>query len=70
MQNNKQAARWRAISFLLISCAMFGAAMPPRQEEDDETRRLWNKQFQKGREEADKRTRKPRLPALACVATG
>ena len=72
MQNNKQAPRWRAISLLLISCALFGAAMPSRQEEDDETRRLWNRKFQKEREDAEKLRRdaqaptgKPKPPAPA-----
>jgi hypothetical protein len=45
---------WRAISLLLISCALLVAAMPSPQEEDDETRWLWNKQFLKAREEAKK----------------
>jgi hypothetical protein len=52
LRNNKQAPRWRALSLLLISCALLAAAMP--QEEDDVTRRLWNKQFLKAREEAKK----------------
>jgi hypothetical protein len=43
---------WRALSLLLIPCALLAAAMPSQQEEDDETRRLWNKQFLKAREEA------------------
>jgi len=43
---------WRALSLLLISCALLAAAMPSPQEEEDETRRLWNKQFLKAREEA------------------
>jgi len=62
MQNNKQAPRWRAISLLLISCALFGAAMPSRQEEDDEKRRLWNSRFQKEREEAETRRRDAKAP--------
>lgn len=53
-QNNKQTPRWRALSVLLISCAMLTAAMPLRQEEDDERRRLWNKQFLDARERAKK----------------
>jgi len=43
---------WRALSFLLISCALLVAAMPSPQEEEDETRRLWNKNFLEAREEA------------------
>jgi hypothetical protein len=53
-QSNERAPRWRAMAFLLISCSLFGAAMPPRQEEDDQTRRLWNKQFLDARERAKK----------------
>lgn len=53
-QNNKPILRWRAISLLLISCALLAAAMPSPQEDDDETRRLWNKQFLKAREQAKK----------------
>jgi hypothetical protein len=46
--------RWRALSLLLISCALLAAAMPSPQEEDNEARRLWNKQFLEAREEAKK----------------
>jgi len=53
-QKDKQTPRWRALSLLLISCALFAAAMSAPQEEDDVTRRLWNKQFLKAREEAKK----------------
>src|SRR5262245_25762608 len=53
-QKDKQTPRWRALSLLLISCALLAAAMPAPQEEDDMTRRLWNKQFLKAREEAKK----------------
>jgi hypothetical protein len=53
-KNDKQTPRWRALSLLLISCAMLAAAMPAPQEEEDMTRRLWNKQFLKAREEAKK----------------
>jgi hypothetical protein len=71
-QNSKQAPRWRALLLLLISCALLAAAMPAPQEEDDVTRRLWNKQFQKAREEAKKpkpnpqtQTAKTKPPAAA-----
>jgi hypothetical protein len=71
-QNNELAPRWRAISLLLISCALFGAAMPPRQQDDDDERRLMNKQFEKSREVAEKlrrnaqaQTRKTKQPARA-----
>ena len=65
-QTDKQTQRWSALSLLLISCALIASAMPSprygtgsgsdplRQEEDDVTRRLWNKQFLKAREEAKK----------------
>jgi hypothetical protein len=53
-QKDKQTPRWRALSLLLISCALLAAAMPAPQEEEDVTRRLWNKQFLKAREEAKK----------------
>jgi hypothetical protein len=71
-QNSKQAPRWRALLPLLISCALLATAMPPPQEEGDVTRRLWNKQFQKAREEAEKpkpnpqtQTAKTKSPATA-----
>ena len=44
-QKDKQTPRWRALSLLLVSCALLAAAMPAPQEDDDVTRRLWNKQF-------------------------
>jgi hypothetical protein len=52
MNYQNKTPRWRALSLLLISCALLAAAMP--QEEGDVTRRLWNKQFLKAREEAKK----------------
>ena len=55
---------WRALSLLLISCALLAAAMPSPQEEEDETRRLWNKQFLEAREEA----KKPKPSAQAPTA--
>jgi hypothetical protein len=55
-QNNNQTPRWRALPLLLVSCALFTAAMPSPQNQDDETRRLWNKQFMNARE----RVKKPR----------
>jgi len=63
-QNDKQATRRRALSLLFISCALIAAAMSSPlysarsgagsspQNEDDETRRLWNKQFGEAREKA------------------
>src|SRR5262245_14108731 len=60
-QKDKQTPRWRALSLLLVSCALLAAAMPAPQEDDDVTRRLWNKQFLKAREEA----KKPRPSAQA-----
>jgi hypothetical protein len=61
LRNNKQAPSWRVLSLLLISCVLLATAMPAPQEEDDVTRRLWNKQFLKAREEA----KKPRPSAQA-----
>ena len=55
---------WRALSLLLIPCALLAAAMPSPQEEEDETRRLWNKQFLEAREEA----KKPKPSAQAPTA--
>ena len=55
---------WRALSLLLISCALLAAAMPAPQEEEDVTRRLWNKQFLEAREEA----KKPKPSAQAPTA--
>jgi hypothetical protein len=53
-RKDKQTQRWSALSLLLISCALLAAAMPAPQEEEDVTRRLWNKQFLKAREETKK----------------
>jgi hypothetical protein len=71
-QNNELAPRRRALALLLISCSLFAAAMPSRQEEDDQTRRLWNKQFLDARERAKKnrptsqpQTAKAKPPATA-----
>jgi len=70
-QNNNLTLRWRALSLSLISCALLAACIPsprygtggvsgpPAQEEDDETRRLWNKQILKARE----RVNVPKRPA-------
>jgi hypothetical protein len=72
MNYQNKTSRWRALSLLLTSCALLAAAMPAPQEEDDATRRLWNKQFLKAREEAKKpkpnaqaKTAKPKRPATA-----
>lgn len=53
-QNNDQTPSWGALPLLLVSCALFTAAMPLPQDQDDQTRRLWNKQFMSAREKAKK----------------
>src|SRR5215510_5954103 len=73
-QKDKQTPRWRALPLLLISCALLATAMPAPQEEDM-TRRLWNKQFLKAREEAKKpkpsaQAQKPKTKPTAVAKPG
>jgi hypothetical protein len=48
----KATPRWAVLAWLLSLCSLFVLAWPAPQEEDDGTRRLWNKQFEAARARA------------------
>ncbi len=57
----KSMPHWTALTLLLSLCSLPVLAVPSPQEEDDGTRRLWNKQFEAARAKAKnaKPTAKP-----------
>jgi WD40 repeat protein len=48
----KMLSLWATVTLLFVLCSLFAVAVPALQEDEDGTRRLWNKQFEKAREKA------------------
>ena len=60
----KVLSRWAALALLLSLCGLLVTAAPLPQEKEDDTRRLWNKQFK----EARAKIRKPEPPVRPAKA--
>jgi hypothetical protein len=46
---NRIKVRWIFLALLLSLCSLFATAIATSQEDEDDTRRLWNKQFEVAR---------------------